>query len=65
MKEIHINIITQSKNKVQVKDIHVFIINEKVIFLSIKSIFVFYFIFLFYLYIYPLDSQESDGGANT
>ena len=24
-----------------------------------------YFIFLLYLYIYPSDSQESDGGANT
>ena len=24
-----------------------------------------YFIILFYLYIYPPDSQESDGGANT
>ena len=23
------------------------------------------FIYLFYLYIYPPDSQESDGGANT
>ena len=22
-------------------------------------------LFYFYLYIYPLDSQESDGGANT
>ena len=25
----------------------------------------FYFIFYFFLYIYPADSQESDGGANT
>ena len=24
-----------------------------------------YYFILFYLYIYPLDSQESDGGANT
>ena len=24
-----------------------------------------YFCYLFYLYIYPPDSQESDGGANT
>ena len=27
-----------------------------------RAIFIFY---LFYLYIYPPDSQESDGGANT
>ena len=26
---------------------------------------IYYFIILFYLYIYPLDSQESNGGANT
>ena len=26
---------------------------------------IFYLFVLFYLYIYPPDSQESDGGANT
>ena len=30
-----------------------------------KKIYLFFIFILFYLYIYPLDSQESDGGANT
>ena len=35
------------------------LVNKPSIYLSI------FYLFLFYLYIYPPDSQESDGGANT
>ena len=30
-----------------------------------KNVYILFIYFLFYLYIYPPDSQERDGGANT